>query len=125
VGGLLGSSCLIRSSTTGVYGAAASTAGDFVGAGNVTGNEYGGTSADAADGSATSAAIVRVASPRPARANHPSAFRRTRPIPDKGDLSLQCPVKPTGHVDMDSGGGYVYLQRERKPIMKLFRETLI
>src|SRR4051794_5645936 len=38
VGGLFGSSCAIRPRTAGVYGAAASTAGDCLAAGSATGN---------------------------------------------------------------------------------------
>jgi hypothetical protein len=46
-----------------------------LGAGNVTGSEYGGTSADAADGSATTAAIEHVASARHARATRPDLVK--------------------------------------------------
>src|SRR5690349_21130216 len=67
VGGLSGSSWWIRSSTTGVYGAAASTAGDVFAAGRTTGNWYGGTSAEAAPGQATAAASATVAAPRQPR----------------------------------------------------------
>jgi hypothetical protein len=46
---LLGSSCAIRLRTAGVYGAAASSGGEAVGAGSETGVEYGGASAEADD----------------------------------------------------------------------------
>jgi hypothetical protein len=41
VGGVLGSSCAIRFSTAGVYGASDATAGELAAAGSLTGSAYG------------------------------------------------------------------------------------
>jgi uncharacterized protein (DUF3084 family) len=59
-----------------------------LGAGNVTGSEYGGTSADAADGSATTAAIEHVASARHARATRPDLVKPLSSSPGASRAAL-------------------------------------
>src|SRR5215472_1259725 len=58
VGGLLGSSCAIRFSTAGVYGASEATAGELVAGGSSTGSAYG--TSDGVVGRTQSAGIVLV-----------------------------------------------------------------
>src|SRR3954462_4963035 len=82
----------MRSSTTEVYGAVASTDGDCFAAGRLTGNWYGGTSADAAAGQPTTAAQATVATPRQPRASHASVVRRPRLDPDIAPLSSKRPA---------------------------------
>src|SRR6266542_5759192 len=79
VGGLLGSSCAMRLSTAGVYGAAASNDGALTGDGSETGSVYGAVSAPA-DGSP----IVRTSAVAPSAREDPvrrlPKRRRTAPV---------------------------------------------